>query len=143
MVSSRDDHGLVASQDVGLRSAPEGGDLVGHLPDGTLAQVRAVRGTQVQVSAAGVTGWVDDFALRGELRLAGPPPGCHVLLAGHDLPAGTRVEVLSLDKDTAKIRLVDPPRTVGTVPASEIAELAPLPGWSCPKEGPGLTHHGH
>ena len=143
MVSGRDDHGLVASQNVGLRSAPDGGDVIGRLPDGTLAQVRAVRGTQVQVSASGVTGWVDDFALRGELRLAGPPPDCRVHLAGRDLPAGTRVEVLSLYEEMAKVRLLDPPRTVGTVPASDIAELAPLPGLSCPNEGSGLTHHDH
>lgn len=143
MVSGRDDHGLVASQNIVLRSAADGASVVGHLPDGTLAQVRAVRGTQVQVSASGVTGWVDDFFLRGELRLAGPPPDCRVLLAGRDLPAGTRVEVLSLYQETAKVRLLDPPRTVGTVPAFDIAELAPPPGQSCPKAGSGRTDHGH
>lgn len=143
MVSGRDDHGLVASENVVLRSAPDGADVVGHLPDGTLAQVRAVRGTQVQVSSSGVTGWVDDFVLRGELRLAGPPPGCGVHLAGRDLPAGTRVEVLSLYEDTAKVRLLDPPRTVGTVPVSDIAELAPLPGQSCPQTGSGRTDQSH
>lgn len=139
MVSGRDDHGLVASQTVPLRSAPGGGDVVGRLPDGTLAQVRDVRGTQVQVSASGVTGWVDDFALRGELRLAGPPPGCRVRLAGRDLPAGTRVEVLSLDEGTATVRLLDPPRTVGTLAASDIGELAPAPGQACPAAGSGRT----
>jgi hypothetical protein len=143
MVSGRDDHGLVASQNIVLRSAPDGADVVGHLPDGTLAQVRAVRGTQVQVSASGVTGWVDDFFLRGELRLSGPPPDCRVQLAGRTLPAGTRVEVLSLYQETAKVRLLDPPRTVGTLPTSAIVELAPIPGQSCPKAGSGRTDHGH
>ena len=132
MVSGRDDHGLVASPNVALRSTPEGGDVVGRLPDGTLARVREVRGTQVQVSASGVTGWVDDFALRGVLRLAGPLPGCRVRLAGKDLPAGTRVEVLSLNETTATVRLVDPPRTVGTVAVSNLGELAPSPGQACP-----------
>ena len=131
MVSGRDDHGLVASKNVALLSVPEGGDIVGGLPDGTLAQVREVRGTKVRVSASGLTGWVDDFVLRGELRLAGPPPGCRVRVAGRDLPAGTRVEVLSLAGATAKVRLLDPPHTVGTVAAAEIAELAPLPGQAC------------
>ena len=143
MVSGRDDHGLVAVRNIALRPAPDGGGVVGRLPDGTLAQVREVRGAQVQVSASGVTGWVDDFVLRGELRLAGPPPGCRVHLAGRDLPAGTRVEVLSLDKETAKVRLIDPPHTVGTVLASNIAELAPLPGQSCATAGSGRTDHGH
>ncbi|MHB8297566.1 MAG: SH3 domain-containing protein [Dermatophilaceae bacterium] len=70
MVSGRDDHGLVAVRNIALRSAPDGGGVAGRLPDGTLAPVREVRGTQVQVSGSGVTGWVDDFVLRGELRLA-------------------------------------------------------------------------
>ena len=131
MVSGRDDHGLVATKNVALRSVPAGGDVVGHLPDGTLAQVREVRGNQVRVSASGLTGWVDDFVLRGELRLAGPPPGCRVSLAGLDLPAGTRVEVLSLDGATADVRLLDSPYAVGTVAASLITEMAPLPGQSC------------
>ena len=139
MVSGRDDHGLVASPNIVLRSAPGGGDVVGRLPDGTLAQVREVHGNQVRVSASGVTGWVDDFALRGELRLAGPPPGCRVRLAGHDVGAGTRVEVLSLYEGTARVRLIDPPGTIGTVATSEIAELAPLPGQSCPSAGTGRT----
>ena len=120
-------------------SRPSPSSMIGRLPDGTLAQVRDVRGTQVQVSASGVTGWVDDFALRGELRLAGPPPGCRVRLAGRDLPAGTRVEVLSLDEGTARVRLLDPPRTVGTLAASDIGELAPAPGQACPTAGPGRT----
>lgn len=143
MVSGRDDHGLLASQNVVVRSGPVGGDVVGHLPDGTLAQVREVRGTQVQVSAAGVTGWVDDFVLRGELRLVGPPPGCRVKLAGKDLAAGTRVEILSVDEHTAKVRLLDSPHTVGTLLTSEVAELAPPPGQPCPPSGSGRTDHDH
>jgi len=98
-----------------------------------------LRGTKVRVSASGVSGWVDDFALRGELRLAGPPPGCRVPVSGRDLPAGTRIEVLSLDGTAAKVRLLDPPRTVGTVPSSDITELAPPPGQACPSAGTGRT----
>ncbi|MEP7019708.1 MAG: hypothetical protein ABI808_03585 [Pseudonocardiales bacterium] len=143
MVSGRDDHGLVVSENVVLRSAPQGGVVAGRLPDGTLAQVREVRGNKVLVTASGVTGWVDDFTLRGELRLAGPPPGCRVRLAGRDLPAGTRVEVLSLDGGSARVRLLDPPRTDGTVATSEIVEVAPLPGQACPSAGSGRTRHGH
>jgi len=143
MVSGRDDHGLVATENVVLHSAPEGGDVVGQLPDGTLAHVHEVRGTQVQVSAFGITGWVDDFALRGELRLAGPPPDCRVSLAGQDLPAGTPIEVLSLSQERAKVRLVNPPHTIGTVAASQIVEMAPLPGQSCATTGSGRTQPVH
>ncbi len=164
LVSGRDDHGLVASRQVLLRSRPDGGSVVGRLADGTLAEVHAVQGTQVQVSADGVTGWVDDFSLRGELRLAGPPPGCRVRVGGVDLPAGTRVEVLSLDGATATVRLLDPTpgvgprsvgqgvagqrvvgqrvvgqRAVGTVAVSDLGELAPSPGRPCPAGASGRT----
>lgn len=137
LVSGRDDHGLVASQNVLLHSAPEGGSVAGRVPDGTLAQVREVNGNQVRVSASGVTGWVDDFVLRGELRLAGPPPGCRVRVSGQDVAAGTRVEVLTLDGAQARVRLLDPPRTVGTVAVCDLRELAPPPGQACPAAGSG------
>ena len=138
MVSGRDDHGLVASLNVLLTSDPGGGRVVGPLPDGTLAEVRRVRGTQVQVSAFGMTGWLDEFDLRGELRLAGPPPTCTVRLSGKTYPAGTRVEVLHLSGRWATARVLTD-GTLGQVPVTSLFELPPPPGQHCPDRSSGRT----
>jgi hypothetical protein len=139
MISGRDDHGLQASPTVLLTSRPGGGSVVGPVPDGTLVEVREVHGTQARVSASGVTGWVDDFALRGELRLAGPAPTCQVQLGSQRVPAGTRVEVLKLAGSLAQVRLLASPRTVVLVPRSWVTELAPAPGQRCPYRGSGRS----
>jgi hypothetical protein len=139
MISGRDDHGLVASQNVLLMSAPGGGSVVGPLPDGTLAEVRRVRGTEVEISAFGVTGWVDDFEVRGDVRLAGPPPTCEVRLAGRRYPAGTRVEVVNVSAGWATVHTLAGDSTTGQVPVSSLFELAPAPGARCPDRGSWRT----
>jgi hypothetical protein len=139
MVSGRDDHGLQASPTVLLTSRPGGGPVVGPLPDGTLVEVRDVQGTQTRISAPGINGWVDDFALRGELRLAGPAPTCQVQLGDQQVPAGTRVEVLELAGSMVQVRRLDGPRIVGLVPRAWVTELAPAPGQFCPYRGSGRS----
>ena len=139
LVSGRDDHGLLATPSVTLMSRPGGHEVAGPVVDGTLAEVLAVRGTQVQIRAGDVTGWVDDFSLRGELRLAGPPPTCAVVVSGDRLPAGTRVEVLRLADQQAQVRVLDRSALPGWVPAADVTERAPEPGQRCPDRSSGRS----
>lgn len=131
LVTARDDHGLLVDRQVVLVAAPGDAQVTGVLPSGTLADVRQVRGTQVLVSARGATGWVDDFSLRSDLRLTGPPPSCAVQVAGRSLAAGTRVEVLRLNAGQALVRLSEG-RASGWVPQAAVTDLAPAPGHRCP-----------
>ena len=61
-----------------------------------------------------VTGWVDDFFLRGEVRLVGPAPSCAATLAGRPRAGGTLVVVRDLQGDRAAGRDGRrPPATAG------------------------------
>lgn len=139
LVSGRDDHGLLATPSVTLMSRPGGHEVTGPVVDGTLAEVLAVRGTQVQVRVGDLTGWVDDFSLRGALRLAGRPPTCAVEVSGARLPAGTRVEVLRVAGQLAQVRVLDRSARTGWVPSADVTELAPAPGQRCPDRSSGRS----
>lgn len=139
MLSGRDDHGLLASQDLPLTSGPASGGVVGLVASGTLADVLEVRMTRLKVRAGDQTGWIDAFHTLGELRLAGPSPLCTVRVGAASFPAGTRVEVLAQRGDQVTVRLLDVSRRTGAVPRSQVVDLAPAPGRPCPDLSSGRT----
>lgn len=139
MMSGRDDHGLLANPNVLLTSGPGSGSVVGPLASGTLVDVLEVRGTQLKVSARGVTGWVDQFETLGELRLAGPPPSCVVRVGGTAYPAGTRVQVLQHGGRVVAVQLLDGSDRAFVVPVSRVVDRPPAPGRSCPDLSSGRT----
>ena len=100
LVSGRDDHGLVELASVPLTDRAGGGAVVGTVPDGTLARPTRVLGTQVKVTSldgTGVTGWVDDYRLRGVLRAARAGVPCAGDQVVATRVAGARVLVHALD----------------------------------------------
>lgn len=129
LVSGRDDHGMVAEEQVPVYDAPDGHRVVGRVADATLARVLETDGTWLHVRTAEgahrVTGWVDDFFLRGELRLVGPAPSCAARLGGAPLAGGTLVVVRDLDGDRARVETVAGPGTTGWVDRSVLQELPP------------------
>lgn len=139
MLSGRDDHGLLESQNLPLTGRPGSGGVVALVASGTLADVLEVRTTRLKVRAGGQTGWIDGYYTLGELRLAGPAPRCTVHLGPTDLPAGTRVEVLAQHGDQVTVRLLDGTQRTGAVPRSQVADLPPAPGRPCPDLGSGRT----
>ena len=99
LVSGRDDHGLVELPSVPLTARAGGGAVVGAVPDGTLARPTRVLGTQVEVTTldgARVTGWVDDYRLRGVLRAARAGDPCAGDQVVATRVAGSRVLVHDL-----------------------------------------------
>ncbi len=141
LVSGRDDHGELVSEDVALHSAPGSRQAVGEVRDGTLARVVRIEGTWLQVRTVEgppVEGWVDDFYLRREVHLVGGRPTCEVSLAGRRLPAGEQALVLEVRDGRARVRLVSPGRgsASGWVPRAAVHELAP-------REGCGVDASGH
>lgn len=139
MMSGRDDHGLLADPNIMLRDAPGSGSIVGPLASGTLVDVLDVQGTQLKVSARGVTGWVDQFQTLGELRLTGPPPTCAVRLGTSALPAGTRVQALRRRGGQVMVQLLDGTGRTFVVQTSEVVDLPPAPGKRCPDLSSGRT----
>jgi hypothetical protein len=72
LVSGRDDHGLLQLSQVPLYAEPEGGAIIGDLPDGSFAEVLEVRGTWLEIQSLAdptTTGWIDDFFLRDRALL--------------------------------------------------------------------------
>jgi len=128
-VSGRDDHGMVAEEKVPVYDAVEGHHVLGRVPDGTLARVLATDGQWLRVRTAEgskrVTGWVDDFFLRGEVRLVGPAPSCRASLAGRRWAGGTLVVVRDLHGQRARVETVAEPTSAGWVDRSLLQELPP------------------
>lgn len=129
LVSGRDDHGMVAEERVPVYDAPDGHHVVGQVADATLARVLETDGTWLHVQTAEgahrVTGWVDDFFLRGEVRLVGPAPSCEATLAGRPRAGGTLVVVRDLRGHRARVETVADPATAGWVDRSVLQELPP------------------
>jgi hypothetical protein len=135
LVSGRDDHGLVEIASVPLLDAPGDGRRVGYARDGALARVLAVRGSWLEVAPVGGTlsGWVDDYRLRGVVHLVGAAPSCRVTLAGRRLAAGEQATVLDVRGSQAVVRLVRRPAVSGSVPVRYVRELPPSPDDPCPR----------
>ena len=131
LVSGRDDHGLVELASVPLTDRAGGGAVVGTVPDGTLARPTRVLGTQVEVTSlegTGVTGWVDDYRLRGVLRAAGASDPCAGDQVVATRVAGSRVLVHALDGSR--------PRWVARSALAEVVSAATCAG------GPAGSDHG-
>jgi hypothetical protein len=76
LLSGRDDHGLVALDKIPLYDVANGSHVVGSVHDGTLVKVVERDHMAMHVATVegpSVSGWVDDFYLRGEVRLVGAP----------------------------------------------------------------------
>ncbi|HEX4978336.1 MAG TPA: hypothetical protein VFV40_10770 [Nocardioides sp.] len=142
MVSGRDDHGLLAQAEVPVYGGPGGRDPVGRVADGTLLHVHRVEGTWLEVSTAEgrpVRGWVDDYFLRGEVRLVGPPPSCSVELAGSQVEGGTAVVVTAVRGGQVLVTAASGPGDRGWVPRRDLQELPPQ-GAGCGEDPPGGRH---
>lgn len=141
MVSGRDDHGLVATEQVDLRDEVDG-RTVASVPDGVLVDVLDREGQWLEVQAmegARAVGWVDDFQLRGELRLVGAAPSCESSLARRPVEGGTLVTVWQVDGDRVLVETVAEPRRRGWAPRADLQELPPQ-GGDCGEDPPGDRH---
>ena len=131
LVSGRDDHGMVAVHRVPVYDAPEGAHAVGRIVDGTLARVVDTDGQWLQVTTVegpDVTGWVDDFYLRGEVRLVGAAPSCASTVAGRVREGGTLAVVRELRRDRVRVETVTPPVVRGWASRADVQELPPQGG---------------
>ena len=128
LVSGRDDHGMVSLEQVPVYDAPAGGHVTGRIPDATLARVVQEDGTWLEVRTAvgrPVTGWVDDFYLRGVVRLVGQAPPCRVRLAGRSEQGGTLAVVDDVRRARARVHLDADPSVRGWVRVRDLQELPP------------------
>lgn len=142
LVSGRDDHGLLAQEAVPLYDAPGGSASVGEIADGTLVHVRQIRGTWLQVVTAegpAARGWVDDYFLRGEVRLVGEAPSCRSRLAGEPVEGGTPVVASAVRGAEVLVVAAADPRLRGWVPRRDLQELPPQ-GPDCGEDPPGDEH---
>ena len=128
LISGRDDHGMVAAERVPLYTRVEGRTRAGTVADGTFARVLATDGQWLRVRTVEgrrVTGWIDDFFLRGTSRLVGPAPSCAVRLAGRTEPGGTLVVVRGTSGRRMRVETVAGRVTTGWVPRGALQELPP------------------
>lgn len=142
LVSGRDDHGMLAMERVPVYDVPEGDQVVASIRDGTLARVVEIDNQWLQVQTvegARATGWVNDFYLRGEARLVGPPPSCSVRVRGLRRPGGTLVVVRRIEDVRTLVETVTRPRIRGWVPRSHLQELPPQ-GDTCGSAHPDDRH---
>jgi hypothetical protein len=143
MVSGRDDHGLLATKTVALYDRPASGHVIAEVPDGTLLRVTETDGTwQHVITAEGpaVGGWVDDYYLRGELRLVGQPPTCRSRIDGAPVPGGTLVTVWRIDGRRIQVRAVAGHQQAGWARRTDLQELAPQ-GPDCGEDPPDQPEH--
>lgn len=140
-VSGRDDHGLVATEEVALRDGVDG-RAVASVRDGVLVTVLDGEGQWLKVrtaEGAPAVGWVDDFRLRGELRLVGAAPSCRSTVGRRAVEGGTLVTVWRVDGDRALVETVAEPRRRGWAPRDDLQEL-PAQGEACGQDPPGARH---
>lgn len=142
MVSGRDDHGLLSRETVVVYGDPAGVEPVGRIEDGTLVRVSRIEGSWLEVSTAegrAVRGWVDDYFLRGVVRLVGPEPSCAVTLAGDEVEGGTAAVVSAVRGSRVLVAAASDPGRRGWVPRGQLQELPPQ-GSDCGEDPPGSRH---
>lgn len=145
LVSGRDDHGLVQSDEVPVHSDPTYEHVVGTIHDGTLVRVIERDGMAMRVSSvegASVSGWLDDFHLRGQVRLVGAPASCEVEVGGATVPGGTLALVYGVKGSRVLVETQpaageEPHR--GWLPRSDVQELPPQ-GKKCGADPVGSKH---
>lgn len=133
LVSGRDDHGMVAIYQIPLYKEPEASQVVANVVDGTLARVVEIEGQWLRVETVegpDLTGWVNDFYLRGEARLVGPPPSCTVQVDGVRRDGGTLVVIHELRGERILVETVTPPIVQAWARRANLQELPPQ-GNSC------------
>lgn len=145
MVSGRDDHGLVSLDRVPLYDAPEGDREVGRVHDGTLVRVVERRGMAMRVATLegkSVSGWIDDFYLRGQLRLVGPPPECRSRIGGSEVEGGTLVLVYDVRGGHVIVETLGRPGEKSVHGRALRAHLQELPpqGQKCGADPEGSMH---
>lgn len=142
LVSGRDDHGLLALPEVPVYDAPEGDHVVGRIPDGTLVSVTEGDGQWLRVRTVEppqVDGWVDDFHLRGQVRLVGPAPTCESRVAGETRDGGTLATVWQVRGAEVLVTTLTEPVRRGWAPRADVQELPPQ-GDDCGSEPPEARH---
>ena len=127
LVSGRDDHGLVAMDEVPLAATAAGTGAAGLLHDGSVVELLSVRGRAHLVRSGSISGWLDDERLRSRVHLVGALPSCEPVVAGRRLPAGEQADLLAVVVGGVRIRLVRQPGVVAVVPLSTVSEVAPHP----------------
>ncbi len=142
LVSGRDDHGLVAQDEVEVLDRPDGRP-VAKVTDGTLVSVLGEDHEWLEVETLEgrrIAGWVNDFYLRGQVHVVGDPPACPVPLRGApggppfaELAASAQVVLVDHHGDWVGVQPLGDDR-LGVVPRAFISELpgpAPEPGARC------------
>jgi hypothetical protein len=150
LLSGRDDHGLVALDQVPLYDVANGSHVVGEVHDGTLVRVverdhMAMRVATVE--GPSVSGWVDDFYLRGEVRLVGAPPTCASAIGETRVEGGRLVLVREVKGDRVLVETLPAkqgaePEVRGWVARADVQELPPQ-GRRCGEDPPGSKHTHH
>lgn len=142
LVSGRDDHGLLAQETVALYGAPGRSDAVAEVADATLVRVVRIDGTWLRVATVegpAAEGWVDDYYLRGEVRLVGEAPTCAGRLAGRPVEGGTPVVVSAVRGGQVLVATSADPGWRGWVSRGDLQELPPQ-GADCGEDPPGSRH---
>ena len=145
MVSGRDDHGFLAQHTVSVYDGPSSAHVVAEIPDGTLVQVTEADHTWqhvVTVEGQHVEGWLDDFYLRGQLRLVGAAPTCASRIGTDQVQGGTLVTVWRVDGSRVLVEQVAGAHERGWADRGQLQELPPQ-GTTCGEDPPGSPHHHH
>ena len=143
MVSGRDDHGLMAVETVPVYDGPRSSHVVGQIPDATLVQVTEADGTwqHVQtVEGERVDGWLDDFYLRGQVRLVGAAPTCESRIGSTGVDGGTPVTIWRAVDQQVQVEEVADPHLRGWAARADVQELPPQ-GTTCGEDPPDSKHH--
>lgn len=145
LVSGRDDHGLVSLDEVPVHSDKEYVHVTGTIHDGTLVRVLERDHMAMRVATLegpSVTGWLDDFHLRGEVRLVGSAPTCAVSLGSGDVPGGTLAVVYAVKEGRVLVETQPRPGEKsrrGWVVRDDVQELPPQ-GPACAADPVGSKH---
>jgi hypothetical protein len=147
MVSGRDDHGFVDLDMVPVYDVANGTHAVGRIHDGTLVRVVERDHTAMRVTTLegpSVTGWLDDFYLRGQFHLVGAPPLCGATIGSTPVEGGRQVIAYGLKDTRVLVETVPdtrhPEKAVrGWAARAELRELPPQ-GRNCAADPPGSKH---
>jgi len=149
LLSGRDDHGEVALDMVPVYDVANGSHVVGKVHDGTLVNVVERDHMAMHIATVegpSVSGWVDDFYLRGEMHLVGAPPDCSSTIGDTDVEGGRLVLVYGIKDNRVLVQTVPstepsaPPEVRGWAPRGDLQELPPQ-GRKCGAYPVGSKHH--
>ena len=139
LVSGRDDHGMLADGRVDVYGAPESTTKTDVIPDGTLARVVQADGQWMRIETAEgkpVSGWIDDFFLRGQAHLVGPSPECRPQVSNQLQDAGLLVVVHDVREGEVLVESAGETPVRGWTPREAVQELPPQ-GDNCGEDPEG------